>query len=230
VSRSAVPKKGPELFRHPLASATLAVLRERGFDRASVGEIRARAGIPRSDLPLRFRNKGFLCLVVSEAYVEDLKARVRAAYSAGGRWPDSLRAAAYEAVRWIVEYQDAAWWGAVGVLDVGEIGRAKRDAVFAWGATLVDAGREVAPDPDAVPRGAAMVAVGAIAETLGRRAQGSIPDDPVAAVPKLMYQAVLLYLGEGAARRELDIPPPADLAGGIDFDISGPLRPDSSLN
>jgi AcrR family transcriptional regulator len=215
MSRHTVPVDGRELFRHPVAAATMAVLRERGFEATTVAEICARAGIARSELPLRFRSKRLLCLAVSEAYVADLKARVRGAYATGGRWPDSLRAAAYESVRWIVEHQDAAWWGTVGVLAVGEVGRAKRDAVFAWGSTLIDAGREVAPDPDAVPRGAAMMAVGSIVETLGRRVQGTLSDDPVAAVPRLMYVAVLPYLGEAAARHELTVAPPEDLAAGV---------------
>jgi AcrR family transcriptional regulator len=218
----AVPRKGRELFRHPLAAATMAVLHERGFDATTVGEICARAGVSRSELPRRFNSKRLLCLAVSEAYVGDLKARVRSAYAAGGVWPDCLRGAAYESVRWIVDHQDAAWWGTVGVLAVGEIGRAKRDVVFAWGSTLIDAGREVAPDPDAIPRGAAMMAVGSIVETLGRRVQGTLSDDPVVAVPRLMYLAVLPYLGEEAARRELTIPPPEDLAAGVHLLVGAP--------
>jgi AcrR family transcriptional regulator len=203
-----VPRKGRELFRHPLAPATLAVLRERGYTDATVAEFCARAGVKRTELPRRFRFKPIVCLVVSEAYVGDFKARVGAAFAAGGQWPGSLRAAAYETLRWIADHPDAAWWGTVGVLEVGEVGRARRDAVFEWAATLIEAGREVAPDPDAVPRNASTMAVGAIVETLGRRVQGTLLDDPVAAVPRLMYGAVLPYLGEEVALRELDIPAP----------------------
>jgi AcrR family transcriptional regulator len=204
-----VPRKGRDLFRHPLAPATLAVLRERGYADATVAEFCARAGVRRAELPRRFRFKALLCLAVSEAYVGDFKARVRAAFDGGGEWPGSLRAAAYETLRWIADHPDAAWWGTVGVLEVGEVGRARRDEVFGWAATLIEAGREVAPDPDAVPRSASTMAVGAIVETLGRRVQGSLLDDPVAAVPRMMYGAVLPYLGEEVALRELEVPAPA---------------------
>jgi AcrR family transcriptional regulator len=226
MKRASVPPKGRELFQHPLAPATLQVLREQGYQRARLGDICARAGLTKSDLPRRLRHKGLLCLAVSEAYVSNFRFRATRAFEEGGTWPDSLRAAAYETVRWIADYPDAAWWGTVGVLEVGEIGRAKRDGVFKWAETMIDAGREVAPDPDLVPRSASTIAVGAIIETLGRRVQGTVLEDPVAELPRMMYGAVLPYLGEEVARRELSIPPPPDLARGVVLDIGGPLPAD----
>jgi AcrR family transcriptional regulator len=185
-----------------------------------VSEICARAGVSRRELPRRFNHKALLSLAVSEAYAADFRWRVKAAFDAGGQWPDSLRAAAYETLRWIADYPDAVWWGTVGVLEVGEVGRAKRDAVFAWAATLIEAGREVAPDPDTVPRAASTMAVGAIVETLGRRVQGTLTDDPVTAVPRMMYGAVLPYLGEERASRELEIPPPVDFPADLGLAIA----------
>jgi len=45
-----------------------------------------------------------------------------------------------------------------------------------------------------------------------REGQGRLSSAPVELVPELMYGAVRPYLGEEAARRELTIPPPPDLA------------------
>lgn len=224
VRQRSVPRSGESLFKHPLAAATMAVIHQRGYEQASVAEFCARAGISESELPPGFHNKHVLTLAVSEAYVEDFKARVSATFLTGGRWPDSLRAAAYETLRWLGRHPEAVWWGMVGAVEAGEVARARRDGVFAWAAELIDAGREVAPDPEAVPPGAALMAVGAVAEALGRRAQGTIFDDPVAAVPRMMYGAVLPYLGEEAARHELEIPPPDDLASGIRLDLRRDLR------
>jgi hypothetical protein len=56
------------------------------------------------------------------------------------------------------------------------------------------------------------MAMGAIVETLRRQQEGTLAEDVVEAVPKMMYAAVRPYLGEEAARRELEIPPPPDLA------------------
>jgi AcrR family transcriptional regulator len=206
-----IPIEGSALFKHPIAAAAMAVLHEKGFEATSVEKICARAGVPRDDLPQPFQMKVLLALAVSEAYVEDFRDRVGGAFEGEEMWPDTLRAAAYETLRWVGHHPDAAWWGTVGVLEVGEVARARRDGVFAWTAGLIEAGREVSPDPEAVPAGAALHAVGAVVEALGRKVQGRIPDDPVEAVPLMMYAAVRPYLGEEAARAELTIEPPADL-------------------
>ena len=59
---------------------------------------------------------------------------------------------------------------------------------------------------------AAIIAIGGVAETLRRQQEGTLTADAVAIVPEMMYAAVRPYLGEEAARAELSIPPPPDLA------------------
>jgi AcrR family transcriptional regulator len=216
MSSSSVPERGPELLAHPIAKAAMEAVRERGFKDAHVGEICARAGVDRDDLPEAMRRKHLLLLAVSEAYADDFQAEVNAAFEAEPTWPDNLRAAAYQVVRWIGSHPEATWWGAVGVLEAGETARARRDEIFAWAEAMIDAGRAAAPDPAAVPEQAATLAIGSIVETLGRRMQGGIGDDPVDGVRWLMYGAVRPYLGEEAARAELAIPPPPDLLSGHD--------------
>jgi AcrR family transcriptional regulator len=206
-----VPDWGPELFAHPLAKATVEVLRDRGFEAAEVADMCRHAGVTESDLPERMREKRYLVIAVSEAYADDLQVEVGAAFAAEPVWPDSLRAAAYQAVRWIGRHPEAAWWGTVGVLEAGEAARARRDEVFAWAAGMIEAGRAAAPDPEAVPDHAATLAIGAIVETLGRNMQGSVGGRPVDGVKWLMYGAVRPFLGEEAARAEFEIPPPPDL-------------------
>jgi len=205
-----VPTESRALFEHPLAAATMAVLRERGYEAASVAEIAARAGVSEEALPTALRKKRRLTLAVSEAYVEDFRLRVGGAFDSEERWPDTLRAAAYETLRCIEEHPDAAWWGTVGVVGVGEMARARRDGVFVWASGLIAAGRDAAPDPDVVSSGTAVLAAGAVVETMGRILQGTIRDDPVDLVPLMMYAAVRPYLGEEAAQAELTIEPPAD--------------------
>jgi AcrR family transcriptional regulator len=211
MSSAPVPGWGPELFAHPLAKATLEVLRERGFVATEVTEICRRAGVDPGDLSAPMRDKRYLVIAVSEVYADDFQSEVGAAFHAEDVWPDSLRAAAYQVVRWITRHPEAAWWGTVGLLEAGEAARARRDEIFAWAAGLIDAGREAAPDPAAVPDHAATLAIGSIVETLGRKMQGRISGEPVDGVRWLMYGAVRPYLGEEAARAELEIPPPADL-------------------
>jgi AcrR family transcriptional regulator len=212
MSPESVPEWGAELFAHPLARATMEELREHGFEATDVADICRRAGVRQTDLPEPMRDKRHLVIAVSEAYADDLQAEVGGAYDAESVWPDSLRAAAYQMVRWIDRYPEATWWGTVGLLEAGEAARARRDEIFAWAARMIDAGRAAAPDPASVPEGAATLAIGAIVETLGRKMQGRIGGEPVEGVRWLMYGAVRPYLGEEAARAELEVPPPDDLA------------------
>jgi AcrR family transcriptional regulator len=224
MSAGSIPGRGPELFAHPLSRMTMEVLRERGFEAAEVADICRRAGVDPDDLPRRMRDKSLLALAVSEAYAEDFQREVGGAFDAEPVWPDSLRAAAYQVVRWITRHPEATWWGSVGLLEAGETARARRDEIFAWAAGMIDAGRAAAPDPATVPEGAATLAIGAIVETLGRSMQGGISGDPVEGVRWLMYGAVRPYLGEEAARAELELPPPPDLDRRRDAEI--PPDPD----
>lgn len=211
MARAPIPEWGRELFAHPLARATVEELRDRGYEDAEVADICARAGVEPAGLPAPMGDKRHLVIAVSEAYAADFEAEVGAAFEAEAAWPASLRAAAYQVVRWISRHPEATWWGTVGLLEAGEAARARRDEVFAWAASLIDAGRQAAPDPAAVPELASTVAIGAIVETLGRRMQGGIAGDPVDGVRWLMYAAVRPYLGDEAARAELEIAPPPDL-------------------
>jgi AcrR family transcriptional regulator len=203
--------EGRALFEHPITGAVMAVIRERGYESADVAEFTERAGMSRPEFDRHFTGKADLTLRVFEAVIDDFEERARSAYESRATWPDNLRAAAYETVRWIVRNPDSAWFGMVGVLEAGDMALVRREEVFKWCASLVDAGRAVAPDPGSVPRSAPLMAIGAIVEMLRRQQEGSLDADPVASVPRLMYSAVRPYLGEEAARRELEIPPPGDL-------------------
>ncbi len=106
----------------------------------------------RTDLP-RDSTTRRLTLAVSEAYAEDFQAGVSATFDRSP-WPDSLRAAAYEMVRWPAGTPRRPGGARSGAVEAGEAARARRDG-SPPGSGVIDAGRAVAPDPDAVPPGAA---------------------------------------------------------------------------
>lgn len=205
--------EGRALIEHPLGRAVVSVVNERGYEAAGLREILDRAGLSEAEFAAHFVGKAAVTLAVMEAFIAYFKGRIMAAYETAGVWPDNLRAAAYEAARYLREEPGAAYFGMVSAIGAGDLLRAHREAAFVWCARLIDEGRELAPDPGAVPPMAAVIAIGAVAETLRRQQEGAVVVDPVTAVPEMMYGAVRPYLGEAAARRELDIPPPADLAG-----------------
>jgi AcrR family transcriptional regulator len=204
--------EGAALFAHPLAAALFSLMRERGYQATTVEALVERAGISREEFDRGFDGKADLTLRVFEAYVANFKDKAGTAFASAPTWPDNMRAAAYETARWIRDNPDGAWFGMVGALEAGEMALVLREETFKWSARLIEAGRVVAPDPEAVPAAAPLMAMGAIVETLRRQQEGTLSEDVVEAVPKMMYAAVRPYLGEEAARRELAIAPPPDLA------------------
>jgi AcrR family transcriptional regulator len=204
------PLEGPALFVHPLAAAVVAEVAERGYPDAEVAGIVRRAGVSREEFDALFADKAEAVLRVFEAYIDDFERYLQAAYDGSPGWPANLRAAAYATVAWTRRNPDATRFGMFAVLEAGEMARVRREEVFRWSAGLVDAGRDVAPDPGAVPEAAALIAVGAIVEVLNRDGQGTLEADPLDLVPEMMYAAVRPYLGEEAARAELRLPPPAE--------------------
>lgn len=187
------------------------MVNERGYELADVAAFVARAGVTTAEFDRHFSGKGDVVLRVLEAAIAGFRARVGAAYAAGGEWPDSLRAAGHETARRILKDPELTRFVIVSTIPAGEMARARREELYIWGASLVDAGRPLAADPAAVPRQAGIMAIGAVVEELRRRQEGSLRGDIVAAIPRLMYGAVRPYLGEEAARRELEMSPPADL-------------------
>jgi AcrR family transcriptional regulator len=204
--------EGRRLFEHPLSPAVMEVVARRGYRAARVEEFIAAGVMDRSEFERHFDGKADCVLRISEALIDDFEAKLAAAYTSSPRWPENLRAVAYEVARWIRDYPDYTWFALIGVQEAGPMARVRREEVFDWCAELIDSGRALAPDPDSVPQGAAPMAVGSIVEILTRHVQGTIVLDPVEVMPKLMYGVVRPYLGEAAARRELEIAPPADLA------------------
>jgi AcrR family transcriptional regulator len=204
----ATPLEGPALFGHPLAAAVIEVVVERGYGEASVEEIVTRAGVPREEFEHHFADKADAVLRVIESCIDDFKRCIGRAYMSAPAWPDNLRAAAYELISWIEDHPYAYRFGMVRILEAGEMARLRREELFTWCAAMVDAGREAAPDPAAVPAAAPMLAIGRVVEILTRHAGGVLDADPGATLPELMYAVVRPYLGEDAARAELSMPPP----------------------
>lgn len=200
--------EGVALLAHPLGRAVVEVTNERGYELADVAAFAARAGVPEAELRRLLGDKHDAVLRVLEATIADFRAAVGAAYEGGGEWPGSLRAAAYEAARWLLEHPGPARFGLVSSAPAGDMARARREELYLWGAGLIDAGRARAADPAAVPPRASVVASGTVVEELRRGIESGREDGILAAVPRMMYTAVRPYLGEAAARRELARPLP----------------------
>jgi AcrR family transcriptional regulator len=211
------PLPARDLYSHPLAHAVVSVVAERGFHDATVEQIVERAAVERAEFYRLFDSKADAAGRAFDAYIDNFQGKVKSAYDSATLWPDRLRAAAYATMRWMIENPEGTRFGMVSALEAGERPRLCRERVFIWCAELIEDGRKFAPEPAAVPEGAALMAVGAVVELLSRQLQGTIDADPLETVPKMMYGAVRPYLGEEIARRELEIRPPSDLGGPLPF-------------
>jgi AcrR family transcriptional regulator len=202
-------KRPPDPFADPVATALVDVVAECGYEAASVEAVLERAGVSRAEFDARFAGKEDCVQKCFEAFAADFDFKVRAAYASQPTWPDNLRAAAYAAGRWFDLHPDTTRFGNVDVLAArNEMVRVRREELFQAHAALIDAGREVAPDPGAVPAAAALMAIGAVGQMLTGRIGSGQGLETERMVPELMYAAVKPYLGEEAARRELTAPPP----------------------
>lgn len=200
--------EGPALFAHPLAAAVVKTVAERGYDAATVEEISARAGVSPREFERLFADKADAVLRVFEAHIDDFRRQVQRAYDRYPEWPESLRAAGYAAIDWVERHPGTLHYGMVDILEAGEMARVRREDLFRWCAGLIDAGREVAPEPAAVASGAALMAVGAIVELITRNTQEAGEAELAEVLPEMMYGAVRPYLGEAVAQRELSMPRP----------------------
>jgi AcrR family transcriptional regulator len=209
--RTAERLSGRQLLAHPVATAVVLTLYERGYPEASVEEFIERARITRAEFDHRFVDKREVTIAVLDAHLGAFVDRVGRAYGAVDGWPDNLRAAGYEISRYMLENPELTWFVMVGVADAAEVMRAGRDRLFGWAAGLIEEGRAATPEGREVPASASLLAVGATVEALRRRLADGIALDIEGDLPRLMYAAVKPYLGEEAARAELAIELPRDL-------------------
>jgi AcrR family transcriptional regulator len=193
--------------RERCKEAMLELVISRGYEATTVEDVAALAGVGRGEFDQCFASKEECAIAVFDHFQADFETKVMAAYASEETWPDNLRAAAYAIADWSTENPRGMRFGTVEMLWISDAAQARRLHGFETFLGMIEAGREVAPDPDQVPPHAAGRLMGSVAEILTRRIQGK-GFDARAFVPELMALIVTPYLGEEAAARELAIPPP----------------------
>src|SRR4051812_22385557 len=110
--------------------AMLDLVFERGYDAVTLEQIAAEAAGSVSDFGRHFDGKQDCAVAVLEELAEKNLRSVRGAFDRAGRWPDSLRAAAYAHVRWILDNPKKMRFGLLETLWAGEMTSALRDNLF----------------------------------------------------------------------------------------------------
>jgi AcrR family transcriptional regulator len=198
-------------LREELMAAMVDLVDAHGYEAVSVEQVAARAGVGEAEFGALFASKDECALAILEEIGTTTLRNTQAAYDRGGSWPDSLRAAAYEQAAWISENPKRTRFSILEMLWVNDLTRATREHFFKRFIAMIDGGREVAPDPEAIPTHAAEAVIGSITQMLTKQLQKGDETDPFAFIPELMYMAVLPYLGEEIAEKELTMPPPAGM-------------------
>lgn len=179
---------------------------ERGYDAVEIADVAERAGGTVAGFESHFPSKLACAVAILEGIAESNLREVRGAFDAEPTWPDSLRAAAYTHAEWILANPKKMRFGLLETVWASELTGALRDHLFGEYVAMIDAGREVAPNPDSIPAFTAEGVVGSITEVITRRLDPGQMDELPQLVPEMMYLAVRPYLGEEAARRELTMP------------------------
>jgi AcrR family transcriptional regulator len=204
------PMPRPDPFVDPISVAVIELIAARGYEAIDVEDLVDRAGVTRVEFHRRFADKQDCTMKVMAAYVQDFRWTVETAYRSGGSWREGLRASAYAAADYLEGHPDVIQVLAVGLLHAkNEMLRVLREEALMYGATVIERGRDAAPDPKLVPPGAAFAAMGSIAQLLTNRLQNGVDLEPQEMAPQLLYLSVRPYLGEEIAQEELRAPRPA---------------------
>jgi AcrR family transcriptional regulator len=207
------PPPGLDPLADPIAVALVDEVAARGWAATSVAGVVARAGVDRAEFDRRFRDLEECGLRVLEAIAAHFERCVATAFNAGESWRPALRRAAWVAADWIDANPNQVRFGTVEVLEMrSEMARVRREEVFVYCGRMIDAGRTEAPDPEAVPASAAIVAIGSVMQLLAHRVQKGTEIDAHGTVRELIYATVRPYVGEQAARIELTLPRPDQLS------------------
>jgi hypothetical protein len=199
---------GRAVGRAAYADALVELAFDGDYETVTVEQIVAHAEGTRDEFEGAFESKQACAIAALSEIAEDNLRTIRKAFESEERWPDSLRTGAYAQARWIAENPSRVRFLMFETLWASELTGALRDQFLGEYTAMIDAGRDLAPDPGSVPPLAAVSVIGAITQTIARYSNETLEGDPIAAVPEMMYLAVRPYLGEEAARRELTIPPP----------------------
>jgi len=194
--------------RARLEQAFAAVVCERGFGEATVAEVCARASVDAGRFQAHFADlEDCLCEYIERGTMI-LLTRSMPAFTREESWRDALRAVAHTLLHFLQEDPARARIMLVEVLSAGERAQLIRDQGMEALFEFIDLGRAELDDPDSLTRATAEAVGGAIFNRIRSEVErgetASLPD----LLPKMMYSAVMPYLGPKAAAEELELPPP----------------------
>lgn len=206
--------------RERIEAALPEVLSVRGWSGTSVEDVCARAEVTRAAFDRAFSSIEDCYCAYFEAQAAILLTRSAAVFEKEESWRDQLRGVAFTLLDFLQEDPVRARVMMVETLAAGDRARLVRDQGMQALTLFIDAGRGELDDPESLSSATAAAICGAIFNQILFEIERDNYENLRLLVPKLMYSAVLPYLGPDAAAEELRRPVPpraADVSAGVDI-------------
>jgi AcrR family transcriptional regulator len=194
--------------RAQLHKALLDLCFERGLGSVTVADLCRRAGVSEGDFHRRYADVEDAFCDFYEEERDAILAAIATATDGIEDWRERMRVTAYVIYRALGRDERVTNFTTSQVSIAGE--RARRIQIEGLTAMfdLLDEGREEAGHGAGLTRGTAeAVTSGILAQLNAAAAKGPLPPEREV-VPEMLYLALLPYLGQEAAREELEITPP----------------------
>jgi AcrR family transcriptional regulator len=193
--------------RERIDAAIFELVGTRGYQAVDVKMIAEQAGVTGERFERHYADKQECYFAVLEELRQDYLAMNARVFLSAVNWREGLRRTAYAVLDYFGADPVRTRFIITEALNAGDRGVAMLDSTLETLVELVHAGRHELDDPDSVPRSAAEAAVGSAWGKLLTKIRNEELDDEEG-VRELMYIAVLPYLGEAAAKEELEWPRP----------------------
>jgi AcrR family transcriptional regulator len=185
--------------RERLLAAVVRVAAEKGYEATSVADILEEAGVGRESFYELFDDKRDCILAAHAVLVDHLEATVRAVYEEPGPWAGRVRKSVAATLQWFAADPAAARVTVVELAAVGAVSRERFQADFQRFTRLLEEGRD---DPGPGRPRASELAIGAgIAKLYEEVICGRTAELP-SLLPELIYELLVPFVGEEAARAE----------------------------
>jgi AcrR family transcriptional regulator len=195
--------------------ALIAEVGEFGYRATTVRAVCARSGVDEVAFHRHFSDLEDCFCATFEGLGQEFLHRLAAAFDGQASWRDQLRAVAYAFLEYLQEDPARARLTAVEALNAGERAQVIRDEIFGGLYAFIDLGRQELRDPESLTFATAEAIGGTIYNQIRIRIETGGVATLTDLVPKMMYTAVLPYLGPEAASEELGRAPPDSFHPGV---------------
>jgi AcrR family transcriptional regulator len=187
--------------RERLLAAVVRVTATKSYGATTVGDILEEAGVGRETFYELFDDKRSCMLAAHAILVDDLEAKVRAAYTAPGLWVDRVRDGLAAALEWFSRDAIISRFILIELAAIGPAARTRFRTDFRRFTDLIDEGLDADAPRPAVAQASSLAVGATLARVYGRAAVDRSAELP-GLLPELVYEVLMPFLGEEVASAE----------------------------